>query len=536
MFDWPLFVLLLIALIPPGTPVKVLDRTIRARWAVAIIAALLLSLLTWEAPPRIPVFAGLVLANVAAFLICVETLRATGPRRRSPWLAPAGIGLFSALQLFFVIGPNHFFESEGTVNFWFLDAFNKLCVAVLVPLFERLHLSSFTPAVLSSFGPMLVAASNHILAIHFLGTTAIAICLYETLRWRWPDLAPAPPLLGRSPSRWTVGITALAVATSHAVPTSKVAAFAAQITESVLIVRGAGLLLLLALPHPWMRLAYWSTSAVLVLHPAALDVVGALGALDGLMGLSRRVSSAMGGLRRWRSNFNRVLGVVRLTARPVPILATMAAINVLPASLGGQLGVGVANEPTGTAPCTPTVGDTNVVIVTDPGGSYGIDRYEFPDKDGVSPRTGVDALEADRLCAEAGKRLCTRDEWAWACSDEGRNDYLFGDRDGAIELAELLARCNLGTDSGLVPAGSRAECRNALGIHDLVGNAWEWVRIPARPGFFGLAGSFFRYSDDMTTSCGFAVLVHPAELAFLDLRSIGFRCCSESCPTTVRPG
>jgi hypothetical protein len=59
----------------------------------------------------------------------------------------------------------------------------------------------------------------------------------------------------------------------------------------------------------------------------------------------------------------------------------------------------------------------------------------------------------------------------------------------------------------------------------MVGNAYEWVRMAELDGFWGLAGSYYGYSDAQTPSCGFRVLVHASQSGVIDLQATGFRCC-----------
>ena len=59
-----------------------------------------------------------------------------------------------------------------------------------------------------------------------------------------------------------------------------------------------------------------------------------------------------------------------------------------------------------------------------------IDRFEYPNKKGVYPVILVNWYEADDLCADEGKRLCTEDEWTFACEGEEATPYPYGyDRD-----------------------------------------------------------------------------------------------------------
>ena len=52
-----------------------------------------------------------------------------------------------------------------------------------------------------------------------------------------------------------------------------------------------------------------------------------------------------------------------------------------------------------------------------------IDRFEYPNRAGANPIVMVDWYEAAALCAGEGKRLCTEDEWTFACEGEEATPY-----------------------------------------------------------------------------------------------------------------
>ena len=109
--------------------------------------------------------------------------------------------------------------------------------------------------------------------------------------------------------------------------------------------------------------------------------------------------------------------------------------------------------------------------------AYCIDRYEYPNTAGETPKSKVTWDEAEALCVAAGKRLCTSDEWERACRGTEGGWYVYGqtyDRE----------RCNTPLESPgpltnnkhpLVPSGSFPDCVSAEGVYDLNGSLSEWV-------------------------------------------------------------
>jgi sulfatase modifying factor 1 len=49
-----------------------------------------------------------------------------------------------------------------------------------------------------------------------------------------------------------------------------------------------------------------------------------------------------------------------------------------------------------------------------------IDRFEYPNEQGSYPIVMVTWSDANRLCEERGERLCTEDEWTFACEARRR--------------------------------------------------------------------------------------------------------------------
>jgi hypothetical protein len=96
-----------------------------------------------------------------------------------------------------------------------------------------------------------------------------------------------------------------------------------------------------------------------------------------------------------------------------------------------------------------------------------VDRYEHPNLKGAQPKGNLSFAEAQKICIEKGKRLCTVDEWQWACS--GKEDYQYPYGQVYDENT-----CNTST-KGLSGGGSRTNCVSKFGAHDMSGNVFEWV-------------------------------------------------------------
>ena len=164
------------------------------------------------------------------------------------------------------------------------------------------------------------------------------------------------------------------------------------------------------------------------------------------------------------------------------------------------------------------------------GGLATIDRYEHPNVRGQLPTLSPTPAAAAAACLAEGKHLCDSQEWYEACSDAGDTFYVVKSAPyDPIAIRRLLEVCNVrhpDRPPELEAAGARPRCYGRLRVHDLVGNAFEWVRLDGMPaGFWGLAGSYYRYSDAQTMSCGFRVLVHESQLELIEPGGVGFRCC-----------
>lgn len=168
-----------------------------------------------------------------------------------------------------------------------------------------------------------------------------------------------------------------------------------------------------------------------------------------------------------------------------------------------------------------------------------IDRYEYPNVKGQYPIILVNFPESEALCKEVGKRLCSEDEWTFACEGEEAMPYPYGyDRDkdacvtdkpwrpydpdayykkGAVvtELDKLW--------QGL-PSGSQPKCKSPFGVYDMIGNVDEWTRSATAGRRSILKGGYW---GPVRTRCRPTTRAHGEAHAFYQQ---GFRCCGDASP------
>lgn len=172
---------------------------------------------------------------------------------------------------------------------------------------------------------------------------------------------------------------------------------------------------------------------------------------------------------------------------------------------------------------------------------------------GRKPQGYINGVQAGRACTNAGKRLCTPDEWVRACRGPQGLLYPYGNerrravcndrfkvlsQHPVVRLFDRFAppgtsRASMWAPSwmndprlhelseSVEPAGNRPECRSAYGVYDLVGNLHEWVDDPE--GTF--VGGFFMDTFQNGEGCAYRTSAHGLE--YRDY-STGFRCCADA--------
>ncbi|HUI93338.1 MAG TPA: SUMF1/EgtB/PvdO family nonheme iron enzyme [Chitinivibrionales bacterium] len=107
-----------------------------------------------------------------------------------------------------------------------------------------------------------------------------------------------------------------------------------------------------------------------------------------------------------------------------------------------------------------------------------IDKYEYPNRLNTVPQVNVSYDDAQKLCENAGKRLCTAQEWQWSCSGMEGYTYSYGTN---FEKEN----CNTEGSRVIEPSGSRNKCISKFGAVDMTGNVFEWVKGTGGPAAMG---------------------------------------------------
>lgn len=160
---------------------------------------------------------------------------------------------------------------------------------------------------------------------------------------------------------------------------------------------------------------------------------------------------------------------------------------------------------------------------------------------GAVPQGYINQIEADDACTNAGKRLCTDDEWLRACRGPDDFTYPYGDvlelgvcndhravhpaieyfgTNAAWIWSELGNACLDQLPDSLDPSGTNPGCVTADGLYDMMGNLHEWTADPA--GTF--RGGYFVDTVMNGHGCLYVTTAH--DVSHWDY-STGFRCCAD---------
>ncbi len=175
-----------------------------------------------------------------------------------------------------------------------------------------------------------------------------------------------------------------------------------------------------------------------------------------------------------------------------------------------------------------------------------MDRYEWPNKVGEIPRVLTSWRQAVDFCKADNKRLCTEDEFNFACEGPEMLPYVYGfTRDPSVCTIDLDYRYP--DHSKVLPhydtcletpwcaeelhrldqrkrIGEVTTCVSWAGVYDLNGNVNEWVEIPNQkpPNRSGLKGGWW---GPVRGRCRPTVTFHKEEDYGYE---VGFRCCDDA--------
>jgi formylglycine-generating enzyme len=165
-----------------------------------------------------------------------------------------------------------------------------------------------------------------------------------------------------------------------------------------------------------------------------------------------------------------------------------------------------------------------------------IDRFEHPNRKGEFPVIYVNWHESTKMCEAQGKRLCTEDEWTFACEGEDAIPYPYGyDRDKDACLVDKPWRAFDPASYGGkkdaivreldslwqgVPSGSLSKCKSPFGVYDMTGNVDEYTKSLSPKGSPAILKG--GYWGPVRTRCRPTTRAHGPEHAFYQQ---GFRCC-----------
>ncbi len=168
--------------------------------------------------------------------------------------------------------------------------------------------------------------------------------------------------------------------------------------------------------------------------------------------------------------------------------------------------------------------------------SFCIDRYEYTAEDEALPLNFQSFVRASKLCKQLGKRICTEDEWNFACEGEKMLPYPYGfDRKPVCnqDQTDLYDRTRRGLKDLRKASRELPDCVSPFGVYNMVGNLDEPVLRPnakhAYPFRNALKGGWWMAGRNR---CRPATTAHDDH--YRDIQ-IGVRCCKDLAPSDDKP-
>jgi hypothetical protein len=175
---------------------------------------------------------------------------------------------------------------------------------------------------------------------------------------------------------------------------------------------------------------------------------------------------------------------------------------------------------------------------------YCIDQYEYPNEKGTLPRVMLNFPQAQQLCADQGKRICTESEWTMACEGPSYKPYPYGyhrdpkicNGDQAYGFPDLkkafskdpgIAKPELERLYRGVPSGSQPGCVSDYGVYDMPGNADELASSEtfSERSVFDSVTTGGPWLEGVRNQCRPKIYTHNEGFAYYYL---SFRCCAEA--------
>jgi formylglycine-generating enzyme required for sulfatase activity len=153
--------------------------------------------------------------------------------------------------------------------------------------------------------------------------------------------------------------------------------------------------------------------------------------------------------------------------------------------------------------------------------SFYIDRFEHPNvqkgPDGSAPKPTLRYTweDAEAVCKEQGKRLCTEEEWEKACKGPDNYIYAYGDTFDETLCGKTIA--------GDYRIGSLKDCISGYGVYGMSGGPREWTSTTAGKGSADrrVVKGGMRANHTRGSRCAYAL----DESARYADATLSFRCC-----------